>query len=188
MKRLSLDGSVKDVRADHVYRYEWAAERLLGHVIDAGCNCGYGAAILADSGLSVTAVDIWADGIDFAKRHWGRPGITWDIQNLMGLGLWLPPCNAVVAFEVIEHLADPAIFLREARRVAPVLLASVPNQSVWPWEPRLAPVHHRHYTKPEFGDLLAGLGWTVSQWWGQEVGYSPVEPDVNGRTLIVECR
>ncbi len=185
--RLSTDGQIKDVRADHVHRYGWAAERITGHVIDAGCNCGYGAAILADAGLIVAAFDLWFQGLEYARKHSARPGITWVKADFEG-AFEFPVTGAVVAFEVVEHLDDPRPLLREARRVAGRLFASVPNQDEWPWQPRLAPVHKRHYTRGDFEALLNECGWTVASWWGQYGGDSPVEPEVSGRTLVVECR
>ena len=185
--RLSTDGQIKDVRADHTARYRWAAERIQGHVIDAGCNCGYGAAILADAGLIVAAFDYWFQGLEYARRHWSRPGITWvkaDFEDAFEF----PVTGAVVAFEVVEHLDDPRPLLKEARRVAGRLFASVPNQDVWPHEPRLAPVHKRHYTRKEFKALLNECGWQTIEWWGQYGGESPVMRGVSGRTLVVECR
>ena len=185
--RLSTDGRVKDVRADHVARYRWAAELIRGHVIDAGCNSGYGSAILADAGLTVTGIDNWKPGLDYARRHWDRPGIFWMTADLEQI-VKLPPAAAVVAFEVIEHLNDPTPLLREARQVAGRLFASVPNQAVWPHERRLYPVHKRHYTRAEFEELLIGSGWREIEWWGQLGGESQVEREVNGRTLVVACR
>ena len=185
--RLSTDGRIKDVRADHVARYQWAAERTQGHVIDAGCNAGYGAAILADAGLTVTAFDYWFQGLEYARKHWHRPSIAWAKADFEG-DFKFPVSDAVVAFEVIEHLADPRLLLIEARRVAGRLFASVPNEDVWPWAPRLGPVHKRHYTRAQFEALLNESGWEPVGWWGQVGGDSPVEPNVCGRTLVVECR
>ena len=185
--RLSTDGRIKDVRADHVARYRWAARRAGGVVIDAGCNCGYGSAILADATRRVIAIDNWPEGLEFAKQTWYRPNITWLEIDLENPNLFLLPVSAVVAFEIIEHLEDPIPLLWAARQTADTLFASVPNEDVWPWEERLGPVHKRHYTKADFADLLKDTGWRVGRWWGQKDGYSPVEPGVNGRTLVVEC-
>lgn len=183
--RITANGNIKDVRADHVARYHWAGEALSGHVIDAGCNCGYGSAMLADAGLTVTAIDIWLGGLDYAHEHYDRAAITWIEGDL--LKPELPIADAVVAFEVIEHLADPVPLLKAARGCARTLLASVPNQDVWPWQERLAPVHHRHYTRSEFDKLLRQCGWHPKNWFGQLGPNSDVEPLVKGRTIVVEC-
>ena len=185
--RLNMLGEVRDVRADHTARYKWAAERIQGHVIDAGCNCGYGAAILADAGLTVAAFDDWFQGLQYARRHWARPGITWVKADFEGV-FEFPATGAVVAFELIEHLDDPRPLLTEVYRVADRLFASVPNEDVWPWTPRLGPVHKQHYTRDQFEALLYECGWSVVDWWGQTGGASPVAQEINGRTLVVECR
>lgn len=185
--RLSIDGRVKDVRADYVARYSWAAKRVSGHVIDAGCNSGYGSAILADAGLIVTAVDNWVPGLGFARKNWDRDTITWLQADFMG-PFTLPLAGAVVAFEVIEHLENPRPLLREARRVSGKLLVSVPNENIWPHEPRLYPVHRRHYTREQLEALLVECGWEPISWWGQKDGRAPVEPDIGGRTLVVDCQ
>ena len=184
--RLSTDGRVKEVRRDHTQRYKWAAGRTQGHVIDAGCNCGYGAAILADAGRTVTAMDNWVPGLEYAREHWDRPTIAW-IQADFETSLEFSLAYAVIAFELIEHLENPRPLLKEARRVAPWLLASVPNEDVWPWEPRLGPVHKRHYTRDQFEALLIECGWLGHCWWGQADGYSSVGLGAHGRTLVVEC-
>ncbi len=183
--RLSKDGRIKDVRADHVARYEWASRRLTGHVVDAGCNSGYGSAILADSGLLVTSIDSWAPGLAFAREHWNRPTIEWLESDLADFDT---EANAVVAFEVIEHMENPRRFLERARLAASRLLVSVPNEDVWPWEQRLLPEHVRHYRKSEIEALMIECGWRPVSWWGQRGARSAVVPEMRGRTLIVECR
>ncbi len=197
--RITTDGQIKGVRADHVARYHWAAGRVDeqqrapivrdprgGRVIDAGCNCGYGAAILADSGLLVAAFDLWFQGLEYARKHWHRPGIIW-VSADFEADFIFPPVDAVVAFEVIEHLDDPRPLLRESRRVSGRLFASVPNEDKWPWAPRLYPAHKRHYTRGQLEALLNECDWQTIEWWGQRDGESPVEPEVSGRTLVVEC-
>ncbi len=184
--RINMRGEPRDVRPGHVARYAWAAERVQGHVIDAGCNCGYGSAILADAGLTVTALDNWAPGLDFARENWDRTGVCWKKADFNS-NFQFPPADAVVAFEIIEHLEDPRLLLLKSCMAPPRLFASVPNEAVWPWEPRLGPVHKRHYTRDQFEALLTECGWVIGEWFGQAGGDSPVEPNVNGRTLVVEC-
>jgi len=45
--------------------------------------------------------------------------------------------------------------------------------------------HYRHYTKHEFKALLQECGWCATEWHGQEGPESEVEPNMNGRTLVV---
>ncbi len=172
-----MRGEPREVRVAMVDRYGWAAARLKGsaHVIDAGCNCGYGAAILADAGLTVTALDLWFQGLEYARKHYDRTSITWAKADFEAESE-LPPADAVVALEVIEHLADPRPLLREARRVAGQLLASVPDEDVWPHEARLYPEHQRHYTPAQIEALLVECGW------------SEIKLEQRGRSIMVECR
>lgn len=176
----------EDIRADHVARYEWAAKTLPpnSYVIDAGCGIGYGAQILAEAGHKVFAIDVSIDTIVFARQHFDHPNIEWQPAAIQGI--YLPKADAVVCFEMIEHVADPGPILAEFRKAAPRLLASVPNEEVFPWKGYA--FHHRHYSKMDFEMLLAGAGWEPRDWFGQAGPESPVEPEVNGRTLVVSAR
>ena len=179
------------IRADHVARYRWAAGRLGGgSVLDAGCGVGYGAAILADAGCSpVLAMDRSGEALAAAVLSWDREVVTWmtgDLEHADLAGL-LPPLDAVVAFEVVEHLRGPAYFLQQARALAPRLLLSVPNQDVVPYSRARFRYHERHYTREQLADLLSDAGWTITGWYGQRGKYSRVEPEVRGRTIVVEA-
>lgn len=177
--------TVAGVREDHVARYSWAADRLAGlRVVDAGCGIGYGSSVLAQRGCNVTAVDADAETIAFAKQHYNHdPRIDYQhgrVEDLAG------EAEAVVAFEVLEHLAKPERALVKFRELAPRLLVSVPNEDRFPFEERFV-FHKRHYRQHELNEMLTRTGWRVVEWWGQKDHRSPVEPDTDGRTLVAVC-
>lgn len=178
-----------DVRQDHLSRYLWAAERLgdNGHVIDAACGCGYGSSILADRGCTVTSIDVSDTALDYARKHWDRPSITWVRMNLLDDPV-LPQADAVVSFETVEHLKRPKHFLRAAHKAAPRLIVSVPNEDVVPWSKSRNPYHCRHYTKLQLEKRLSECGWAVAAWFGQRDKFSLVWPDLeDGRTIIADA-
>lgn len=173
----SMDG----IRRDHLARYKWAGSRLSGSVYDLGCGVGYGAKILAGNGLEVCAIDASEEAIDFAGAHYADGKIAYRVGNLEDRPQF-ERAEAAVAFEMIEHLRDPRPMLKALSGVVKTLLASVPNEEVFPWAGYA--FHHRHYTKEEFAALLDECGWQVTEWHGQMGCESPVETEVNGRTLI----
>lgn len=177
----SLDG----IRRDHVARYEWAAGRIGGpaRIVDVACGIGYGSKILAQAGHTVLGIDRDADAVRYGRkfhRHAQSQLEQGDVQELRDIG----EADVAVSFETIEHLPQPEKLLRAVN--APLLLASVPNEDVFPWEGHA--FHFRHYTRDEFEQLLNECGWEVFEWWGQEGPESEVERDVNGRTLIAVAR
>lgn len=185
------------VRRDHVARYEWAARRLplQSVVLDAACGVGYAAEIWARFGHTVVALDRSAVAIDYGRTHYGGFSTQFHVGGLPdALGGYVSDgFDAVVSFETIEHLVDPLPFLKEAARLAPRLIASVPNEAVFPYRCAANGFqgwahHHRHYTRQEFAELLLAAGWTDFAWFGQAGPESEVEPDRLGRTLIVDAR
>lgn len=186
-----VGATLEDIRADHVHRYQWAAGKIDGdRVLDLGSGCGYGSAILADAGArEVLGYERSAEAVAYAQAHHARPAITWTVANLDGRGHeWALPFDgdSAVAFEIIEHLADPKPLLKKLQ--VNRLFASVPNEKVFPYDPNVVPFHHRHYTPEEFKDLLNECGWQIVEWRGQQSPQSPVGPLVlDSRTVIAEA-
>jgi SAM-dependent methyltransferase len=177
-----LDG----IRADHRARYEWAAKQLpaRSRVIDIACGVGYGAKILAEAGHTVIAIDRDPEAIAYAREHYAHPRVTHHVAEAETVRLDDEPVDAAVCFETLEHLEDPVMLLKKLHLVAPFLLASVPNEAVFPHRGRVA-FHHRHYTAEEFRDLLHFSGFLLTEWHGQLGPESPVQARrMDGRTLI----
>ena len=101
--------------------------------LDVGCGAGLLAEPLARLGASVTGVDASPEVIAVARDHAATMGLAidyrvGDVQALDG------QFDLVTAMEVIEHVADPAAFLKAlAKRLAPggLLVLSTPNATGW---------------------------------------------------------
>lgn len=178
-----LDG----IRGDHLARYRWAARTLSprSRVVDVACGVGYGASILADAGHRVLAIDNDPEAIAYAREHYARRGVHYRLGDAATLAL-PADFDAATCFETIEHLADPAPLLAALCRAAPVLLASVPNEAVFPFRGYLH--HHRHYTAAEFDALLSACGWRATERFGQAGPHSDLTLDSEGRTIVVAAK
>lgn len=180
---------VSGIRRDHVARYEWAAKVIgeIGHgktVVDFACGIGYGTQIIANAGHFISGFDVSKDALVYADTHYKHP----NARFFPGDGESPPPVKADVAvsFETIEHIRDPRPLLRALAAGCTTLLASVPNESVFPWQNHA--FHFRHYTAAQFEHLLAETGWTVTEWYGQATNQSDVERDnMTGRTIIAKA-
>lgn len=179
--------TLEGIRADHRYRYEWVAKHLSGTetVVDAGCGVGYGSSVLARVSGDVFAFDRDRETIEYAKKHYAAGVTSLHFSQASADSVGEFHRDVAVAFEIIEHLADPRPLLSEALRGCKTLFASVPNEKVFPFKNYA--FHHRHYTREEFEALLDECGWAVVEWWGQMGPESEVERDMEGRTLIVKA-
>jgi SAM-dependent methyltransferase len=152
------------VRYQHVERYRWAAEMAAGkRVLDAACGTGYGTTTLAEAGAaSAVGLDVDRVTVDTARRGARAENLTFEVGDVCELPFADGVFDLFVSFETVEHLADPARFPSEARRVlAPggVFLCSTPNREVTnpgsgvedrPYNP----FHVREYAAPELAALL----------------------------------
>lgn len=108
-------------------------------VLDFGCGNGAQTVQFAETGCKILAVDIDTDDLKALRRHIAGEKIH-AIQPLCYDGAHLPLANAtidlVLSFEVLEHVPDEAVALREMQRVlkpAGEIIFSVPNKG-WIFE------------------------------------------------------
>ena len=143
------------VAAEHLARYGWAGHLVKDRrVLDAGCGVGYGSTMLSDAGArEVTGVDVAESVLEVARQ--GAPqNVRFEVADVASLPYAADSFEAVVCFEVIEHVDDRNRVLDELRRVlAPdgLLIISSPNRDRYvPGNP-----HHRHeYTPRELREAL----------------------------------
>lgn len=126
------DGPMKPLHRMNPLRTGWITERIARHhrrdpaapgalagieILDVGCGAGLAAEAFARRGARVTGLDAAGEALQAARAHAAAGGL--DIAYREGLPEDLPDgetFDAVVALEVIEHVADRAAFLAALAR------------------------------------------------------------------------
>jgi SAM-dependent methyltransferase len=159
-ERIVPDETEPGIVALHLKRYEFALPYCVGkHVLDAGCGVGYGSAFLGAAARSVVGVDVSGEAIDYARARYGGGNVEFAVGDLQQLERTDAEFDAVVAFEVIEHLPQPERFVVEVRRVLKpdgVLVVSTPRSEQGSSARPENPFHEREFTSAEFEHLLRG--------------------------------
>lgn len=147
-----------DRRADaHTMRYHWASTYLRPHdiVLDAACGLGYGSSILAHNSecAKVIGLDNSDYAIQYAKSAYAADSgrVEFAVRDLATLSDFKDASvHAIVSFETLEHLQNPALFLKECQRVlipGGRFICSVPNHWVDENGKDPNPYHLQIYTR-----------------------------------------
>jgi ubiquinone/menaquinone biosynthesis C-methylase UbiE len=132
--------------------YVVAREYVKGNVLEVGCGEGRGVGSLISQAASFTAVDKIKPVIeDLQKKYPQGRFISMNIPPLTGLDD--NTYDSIVSFQVIEHIEDDFLFLKEIQRVlrpGGVALLTTPNRKMSlsrnPW-------HVREYLAEELTEL-----------------------------------
>jgi len=108
------------LRSDHSLVGELVLEIKNGldpgsRVLEVGCGGGHTAATLFRMGFEVTATDFSETALSAARDNY--KGIDFEQADATALTFSADAFDAVVAVELIEHLADPRSHVREVHRV-----------------------------------------------------------------------
>lgn len=110
----------------HVSRYEFAALRISGRVLNAACGSGYGNAILARV-ASPVGIDLYDEPLEIARRNFAFG--EYHRGDVLTLPFSDDTFDGVVSFETIEHVSDAAAACNQLKRVLKpggTLVASIP--------------------------------------------------------------
>jgi SAM-dependent methyltransferase len=143
---------------EHYHRYLWARELVAGRrVLDLGSGEGFGAALLAQAATAVTGVDIDERTVEHSRANY--PGVDFRVASASDLSAFPDGAfDVVVAFEVIEHVAEQERVLAEVARVLAddgLLVMSTPERRTYSDDRDFVnPYHVRELTQAEFTALL----------------------------------
>jgi SAM-dependent methyltransferase len=163
----------------HWHRYQMAGTRLQGlKVLDLGIGTAYGAAYLSGMASSLTGIDIDVQAVEEAKALYQAPHLTFLAGDLASQKFDGGTFDAVVMFEVIEHIAkdeQPAL-LQEIRRVLKpggLLLMSTPDHERTPEFSEENPYHIGELTAEELDTLLSSE-FAYSDIYSQEINAASI--------------
>jgi SAM-dependent methyltransferase len=195
-----VPGAVNDdLWAEHTARYAFASRYVSGgRVLDLGCGTGYGAAELARGSDLVIGLDISPDAIAYARLNYPHRNLRFLQASATALPFPSWSADLIVAFEVIEHLAEWPALISEARRVLHpngLFIVSTPNRLYYA-DSRGAegpnPFHVHEFSFSEFHEALSASFPDVvifQQNRTESFAFSPVEPaltSVDARMDVAE--
>jgi SAM-dependent methyltransferase/predicted nucleic acid-binding Zn-ribbon protein len=185
-ERFDPDRDGPELAYEHVHRYHLAGRLLKGlRVLDLASGSGYGARLLAAAGGRVTALDLARSCLKGFDR-----AVCADAGRLP----FMDACfDAVVCFEAIEHIREPAALVADVQRVLrgpAIFLVSTPDREVYSARAGHRNPHHiAEMSRAEFEALLrdhfthVGL-WGQSLWAGSWT--APLRPEAD--TLVARRR
>jgi ubiquinone/menaquinone biosynthesis C-methylase UbiE len=155
---------------EHLHRYLWAAPLVADRrVLDLASGEGFGAATLAESASGVIGLDVDQLTVEHSTLNYRAPNLEFRVGDAQDLSSFdAGSFGAVVALEMIEHVADQERVLGEIARVLDpngVLIMSTPDRRAYS---ELAheqnPFHVRELTTAEFTKLLTSQFANVATW------------------------
>ncbi|MCS7026208.1 MAG: methyltransferase domain-containing protein [Bryobacteraceae bacterium] len=150
-----------DLWNEHFARYAFAA-RLARQkrVLDIASGSGYGSAELATVAQHVVGVDISEEAIEAARSSYALPNLFFQVASAEQLPFPDASFDLIVAFEVIEHLANWRGLLAEAQRLlAPdgQFVVSTPNRLYYEETRAVCGPNPYHVHEFEFEEFRSAL-------------------------------
>lgn len=105
-----------------------------GTLLDIGCGTGYFLAAARRAGYRVSGLDLSRPQLELARRLFGLADLHATTLTDYARSTTPGSFDVVTAFQVLEHVADPVGFIRDARTLlvpGGCLALGVPNWRVW---------------------------------------------------------
>ena len=144
---------------EHLHRYAYAY-RLVDkkRVLDLGSGEGYGTAMLAERAEKAIGIEIDETAVYHAQRKYVNGKLEFIRGSILNVPLKANTWDAIVCFEVLEHIKEHDKFMAEAKRLLKgdgLLMVSTPNRAIYTDQPNYHnPFHTKELYFDEFVDLL----------------------------------
>ncbi|MGH3635923.1 class I SAM-dependent methyltransferase [Mycobacterium sp.] len=176
----------------HEVVYQRLAPRCAGReVLEAGCGEGYGADLISRVARRVIALDYDETAVAHVQTRYPRVQVLHG--NLAELPLSDSSVDAVVNFQVIEHLWNQAGFVAECLRVlrpTGLLMVSTPNRITFSpgRDTPINPFHTRELNADELTGLLVDAGFALDGMYGVFHGPRLCEMDARHGGSIIDAQ
>ena len=134
--------------------YTLLSGKIYGDVLEIGCGEGYGLDIISKNANSLTVIDKSKSVLEKIKKK--HPKINTLHQKIPPLNnLKANSFDIVISFQVIEHIEDATLFIKEIRRILK------PNGKAYITTPNATktiarnPWHYKEYNYPEMNNLIS---------------------------------
>lgn len=155
-----IDNSMpKHYFSEHLARYAFIRDKLSqsSRVLDLGCGVGYGCRSVCESTSDLVGLDVSLEAIRKARSIYSHPKIEYMVARGESLPFRDSSFNAVISFEVIEHISQEhqPFYLSEIVRVLKpdgVAFLSTPNRKFTAG--RANPYHLKEFYFDELKHIL----------------------------------
>lgn len=140
------------------YRFAKKNTSKVKRILDVACGTGYGTAIVSGKGKEVYGIDLNTEAISFARTSYQNDNTSFFVGDVYDIPFKDMYFDAIIAFEMIEHLEHLNVFLKEAQRVLKkngTLIVSTPNRLITSPDGNLmSPYHTQEYDPDQLKRLL----------------------------------
>lgn len=162
LERVSPEEKSTAVFKLHFATYKFAEKFVADKkVLDIGCGTGYGSNHLAQWALEVVGGDISFEAIEYAKKHYEKENLKFQIMDCTASKLPNNSFDVVCALELLEHVRDYERFLKEVHRILKpdgLAIISTPNKKIFSSsEIPLNPHHFKEFYLEELESLLVSF-------------------------------
>jgi len=155
--------SVEDylIYLHHIFTYEFAENKIpkKSFVLEVGCGEGYGTSMLSKKAKKIIGIDVDKKIIEHASKKYGTEKCRFEVYDGKKIPYKNNVFDAVVSFQVIEHVKDDKNYVSEIWRVLRkngIFLITTPNRThrLKPGQKPWNRFHIREYYPEELENLL----------------------------------